>query len=112
MTDSKLTGGDYLKGGDPAPFWVTPPLAVAVYGRRWGHVVTWLVRVALVLAAMAGCSREIAPHQPTQARLTDGLVTLVPYRTPAQWLSYPRYVFPGVAHVDVGQNTVLLDGLG
>jgi hypothetical protein len=77
----------------------------------------WLRRQAIMVLSQAaamlfGCNQAPSPQQPAPSRLVDGLVTLVPYATPARWLSYPRRLSPGVGRVTLGSQQVFLDGVG
>lgn len=59
-----------------------------------------------------GCSGRREAVQPRGQSLVDGLVTLVPYTSPAQWLHFPRRVPSGLQQVELGAQTLFLDELG
>lgn len=68
--------------------------------------------VVLSCGCLAACSKGPEAKPAAQASLVEGLVTLVPPRSPAQWLAYPRAVPREVREVEVGSARLLLDGLG
>lgn len=80
----------------------------AAYLKRAGSVLL----VVLSWVWLSACSKAPEAKPAAQASLVEGLVTLVPHRSPAQWLSYPRAVPREVREVAIGTERLLLDGVG